>query len=386
MLGVCLKYEQKNYGSKLQALATVKGFENLKVDYEIIRYNKKDLRFIIKSIPRIFNFTFINDRYLEIQRKSAFKKHPEIAKKVAMRNKAFDEFDRYFENKLSPLYKSYTDLKKSCKTAYSKVITCSDQLWSPSALASNFYNLNFAPDEVEKISWSSSFGVGKIPWYQITRTKKYLNRIENITMRENKGAEIVEQLTGRKVPVLMDPVFSLTKAEWQDLVPCSPPEFDNYIFCYFLGNNPHHRQVAKELADKTGLKIVTLRHLDYFTKTDENFGDYAPYDVDPQRFLNILRNAKYVLTDSFHGMAFSVICEKQFLVFDRYNKNSKNSKNSRIESVCENLNLQERHFDLNDDITEIITKPIDYTAVLKMVEEYRQKTKDYLKTTLNNNA
>jgi exopolysaccharide biosynthesis predicted pyruvyltransferase EpsI len=153
-----------------------------------------------------------------------------------------------------------------------------------------------------------------------------------------------------------------------------------------LGNNPHHRQVAKELANKTGLKIVTLRHLDYFTKTDENFGDYAPYDVDPQRFLNILRNAKYVLTDSFHGMAFSVICEKQFLVFDRYNKNSKNSKNSRIESVCENLNLQERHFDLNDDITEIITKPIDYTAVLKMVEEYRQKTKDYLKTTLNNNV
>jgi hypothetical protein len=53
MLGVCLKYEQKNYGSKLQALATVKGFENLNVDYEIIRYNKKDLRFIIKSIPRI---------------------------------------------------------------------------------------------------------------------------------------------------------------------------------------------------------------------------------------------------------------------------------------------------------------------------------------------
>ena len=382
MLGVCLKYEQKNYGSKLQALATVRSFENLKVDYEIIRYNKRDLRFVIKSIPRIFNFTFINDRYLEIQRKSAFKKHPHVAEKVVIRNKAFESFDSQFKNKLSPLYKNYNDLKQKCGKVYSQVITCSDQLWSPSALASNFYNLNFAPNEVEKISWSSSFGVSKIPWYQVGRTKKYLNPIEKIIMRENHGAEIVKQLTGRNVPVLMDPVFAFDKKEWEALVPCEPPEWEDYIFCYFLGSNPKHREAAKELAEKTGLKIVTLRHLDCFTKTDENFGDYAPYDVTAQRFLNILRNAKFVLTDSFHGMAFSVICEKQFLVFDRYNKNSKNSKNSRIESVCENLNLQERHYDFSGDITEIIRKPIDYTAVLKRVEEYRQKTKDYLKATL----
>lgn len=382
MLGVCLKYTQKNYGSKLQALATVRMFETLGIDYEIIRYNKKDLRFVVKSIPRLFNYTFINDRYLEIQRKLAFKKHPEVAEKVEIRNKAFDSFDIHFENNLSPIYKSYNYLKQKCGGVYSRVITCSDQLWSPSALGSGFYNLMFVPNQTPKISWSSSFGVSKIPWYQIGRTKKYLNRIEKISMRENHGAKIVKELINKDVPVLMDPVFAFDKGEWDTLVPTAPPEWEDYIFCYFLGTNPKHRQAAKELAQKTGLKIVTLRHLDCFVEADEDFGDIAPFDVDPKRFLNILRNAKYVLTDSFHGTAFSVIFEKQFLVFNRYNKNSKNSKNSRIESVCENLGLVDRHVLCDGDITEIINKQIDYIAVSQKIEKYREETKQFLKTAL----
>lgn len=378
MLGVCLKYEQKNYGSKLQALATVRMFEKLGVDYRIIRYNKKDLRFVIKSIPRIFNWVFINDRYLEIQRKLAFKKHPDVLEKVNLRNKTFDSFDIHFENNLSPVYKNYNELKQNCGNDYTQVITCSDQLWSPSALASNFYNLMFAPDDMPKTSWGSSFGVSQIPWYQKGRTKKYLNRIENISMRENQGAVIVKNLINRDVPVLMDPVFALSRDEWDELVPVAEPEWDSYIFCYFLGNNPEHRAAARELAAKTGKKIVTLRHLDCFVKSDEDFGDIAPYDVDPVRFLNILRGADYVCTDSFHGTAFSIIFEKDFTVFDRYNNNSKNSKNSRIQSLCENLSLQNRRF-AGEGIS---TDKIDYAAVSQTVAEYRAKTEQYLKDSL----
>ena len=85
MLGVCLKYTQNNYGSKLQALATIKMFDCLGLDYEIIRYNKKSLRFYIKSIPRFFNWVFINDRYLQIQRMVEFKKHPKVKAQVEIR-------------------------------------------------------------------------------------------------------------------------------------------------------------------------------------------------------------------------------------------------------------------------------------------------------------
>jgi len=382
MLGVCLKYTQNNYGSKLQALATVKMFDRLGIDYEIIRYNKKSLRFYLKSIPRFFNWVFINDRYLQIQRMVEFKKHPKVKEQVEIRNRAFDSFDTYFSKHLSKVFCNYEELRRECPRMYDQVITCSDQLWSPSALGSGFYNLMFVAEQTKKISWASSFGVSKIPWYQKRRTRKYLRRIEHISMRENRGAEIVKELTGRDVPVLMDPVFVFNKDEWNELVPLEEPEWESYIFCYFLGQNPEHRAAAKVLAEKTGLKIVTLRHLDEYVDDDESFGDVAPYDVDPVRFLNILRNATYGCTDSFHGTAFSIIFEKQFMVFDRYNNQSSNSKNSRVESVCANVGLKNRRHTDIEHIFEMMEQQIDYVAVAKKVDQYRENTKKYLKSTL----
>ena len=379
MIGVCLKYTQNNYGSKLQALATVKMFEELGIEYEIIRYNKKTVDFALKTAPRFFNRVFLHDRYEQFQQILELNKRPELKKQNEVRKKAFDSFDVYFNGNLSEVYKSYSYLKKECGKRYDAVISCSDQLWSPSALGSGFYNMMFVPDETRKVSWASSFGVSNIPGYQRKRTKKYLERIERISMRENRGAEIVKELTGRDVPVLMDPVFTFDKTQWNALVPTAEPELNGYIFCYFLGDNPEHRAAAEKLARDSGKKIVTLRHLDRYVSSDEKFGDIAPYDVDPIRFLNILRNADYVCTDSFHGTAFSIIFEKKFIVFNRYSNNSGNSKNSRIESVCENLGLNDRRYSDTGSISEMMEKDIDYVAVREKTDLYRKKTKAYLK-------
>ncbi len=383
MKGICLKYTQNNYGSKLQALATVKTLEELGQDYEIIEYNKRTLGFILKYLPRFLNFCFLNDRYDQFQRNIEYKRHPEILKQINIRQHAFWSFDEPFKNHLSKRYKSYSALKKECGKNYDGVLTCSDQLWSPAALGSGFYNLMFAPDDMLKVSWASSFGVSKIPWYQVGRTKKYLKRIEHISMRENQGAKIVKELIDRDVPVLMDPVFIFDRDKWNELIPPKQPKFDNYIFCYFLGSNPEHRKIANELAEKTGLKIVTLRHLDRYNAQDENFGDYAPYDVTPQDFLNILRNAEYICTDSFHGTAFSVIFEKKFIAFDRYSDTSSNSKNSRIQSVCENLGVLDRRYVDGSDIVDSINREIDYQSVFEKLSVYRENTMKYLKNAFN---
>lgn len=385
MLGVCLKYEQTNYGSKLQALATVKLLKELGLEYEIIRYNKRTPGFVLKSIPRLFNNVFLHDRFAQIQRKLAFAAHPEVKSQVDYRNSLFSSFDVYFRDNLSEVYGSYAELKKQCPERYDKLLTCSDQLWSPSALGSGFYNLMFAPEDMRKVSWASSFGVSRIPWYQTGRTRRYLNRIQHISMRENQGAEIVRELTGRDVPVLMDPVFAFDKAAWDELVPAEAPEWDDYIFCYFLGENLEHRKAVEQLAKQSGKKIVTLRHLDYYVDADETFGDYAPYDVDPARFLNILRNASCVCTDSFHGTAFSIIFEKPFVVFDRYSNKSSNSKNSRIESVCANLNLNGRRFAGKETISQVMNAPIDYASVAEAAAGYRDHTWNYLRAALCEN-
>lgn len=377
-LGVCLNYTQKNYGSKLQALATVKALESFGLDYEIIRYSKKTLRFILKYLLRICNVVFLNDRYDQIQKKIAFLRHPEVKEKVALRNAFFEAFDKLFQEHVSEIYSSYEELKKQCTQHYKQVLTCSDQLWSPSALGSGFYNLMFAPENMPKVSWASSFGVSNIPWYQKKRTRAYLNRIQNISVRENRGAQIVKELTGKSVPVLMDPVFAFDKDGWKTLIPEKSAEWENYIFCYFLGDNPQHRSAVLEFSKKTGMKIVTLRHLDRFVPEDELFGDYAPYDVGPERFLNILRNASFVCTDSFHGSAFSIIFEKEFIVFDRYSGMSSNSKNSRIDSLCENLELGDRRVRNADEIIRASRCSIDYAGVNRKLDIYRKQTMDYL--------
>lgn len=142
------------------------------------------------------------------------------------------------------------------------------------------------------------------------------------------------------------------------------------------------RHFGNEVARKLNCKIVALRHLDQYIESDENFGDYAPYDVDPTRFLNLLRGAKYICTDSFHGSVFSIIHHKQFIIFNRYDETSKHSKNSRIDTLCQNLSLTNRRFTSNENLFEQLTESIDYKKVDEKLNQLREFTEEYLNKAL----
>ncbi len=363
----------KNYGSQLQARATVRFFEDIGIEYEIIQYNKKGLLFKLKALPRLFNPVFINDKLLQIEKRKALKAVPEIAE----RNKLFDEYcKKHFEEKTVQV-DYYSDLQKLANK-YEAVITCSDQLWSPAGLGTNFYNLMFVPDHVRKISWASSFGVSTIPSYQIKATRRYLERIEHISVRENQGANIVKDLTGRDVPVLMDPVFVYTKEQWENIVPNETIYNMPYILCYFLGDCVEYRKRVEEFAKKHNIKIVAIRYANSYIEYDKRFGDYAPFDVNPDKFLNLLRGASYVCTDSFHGAAFSIIMEKQFAIFNRYADGSSSSKNSRIDSLCDNLQLRTVRANASTDLEDVLLTAVDYKKVKSLLNNYISATKQYM--------
>ncbi len=379
MIGVCIKYFHENYGGMLQAYATVSMLEERGIDYELIQYEKNlSLKEKIKSIPRLFNGILINDKYEALKKKQGLKKHPEFAHNEAIRKEAFKIFKEEHFTKLSPVFVGYENLKKGAER-YEAVVTGSDQLWSPAGLPTNYYNLMFVPDRIRKISYASSFGVKQIPWYQTARTRKFLNRIDYISMRENRGSEIVKELTGKNVPTILDPVFMFDQAGWEKLIPVKKEINEPYIFAYFLGANPQHREAVKELSKETGFKIIALRHLDQYVEEDELFGDYTEYDVAPDRFLNLLRGASYVCTDSFHGACFSIIHKKQFMVFNRYDEQSKHSKNSRIDTLCQNLGIEDRRF--NGEIKSIKNE-IEYELVHKKLDFLRNNANDYLNTAL----
>ncbi len=382
MIGLCIKYFHENYGGMLQAYATTQVLEEKNIPYELIRYEKKkSLLIVIKSLPRLLNRVLLNDKYEAFQKKLCLKKHPDFAKNDVLRMMAFIRFRDLHFTRLSSVYKGYSELCSSA-TFYDAVITGSDQLWSPAGLTTNFYNLQFVPDHIRKISYASSFGVKNIPWYQKKRTADFLKRIEFISMRENRGSEIVKELTGRDVPVVLDPVFMFDAKQWSRMIPVKIKYQKPYIFAYFLGKNQEHRRAVNELSLGTGYEIVTLRHLDQYIQEDETFGDYAPYDVEPSDFLNFIRGAEYVCTDSFHGSVFSIILKKQFIIFNRYIEQSKHSKNSRIDTLCKNLGLQDRRY--KGQTVAQMKRPIDYQKVEDKLLRLKKETEKYFNNAFAN--
>lgn len=373
MIGVCLKYMMRNYGSQLQARATIKVLEDMGLKYEILQYNKKGIIFKLKALPRIFNPVFVNDKLLSLQKKRNLREVPQ----VKIRNRLFDAYCEKHFVAHTVCVDYFNELQKKAEK-YDAVITCSDQLWSPAGLGTNFYNLMFVPQNIRKISFASSFGVSKIPSYQIRRTKEYLNRIEFISVRENQGQKIVKKLTGRDVPVLMDPVFVYTKQEWEKLVPLENIYDFPYILTYFLGDNIQFRKRVEDFAKQKGLKIVAIKFSNSYLEYDKCFGDIAPFDIDPDKFLNLIRGASYICTDSFHGCAFSIICEKPVAIFNRYADGSSSSKNSRIDSLCENLDLEQIRANEKTNLLELFSKQINYLSVKQQLQVYIQKSKSYL--------
>lgn len=378
MVGVCIKYFHENYGGMLQAYATIAMLEKRGIDYELIRYKKHlTLVGIVKSLPRLFNGILLNDKYEALLKKIGKKKHPEFQENDATRMEAFRKFKEMYFTKLSPEYVGYKGLCEGA-TKYSAVLTGSDQLWSPAGLPTNFYNLMFVPDGIRKISYASSFGVKEIPWYQKKRTAQFLKRIEYISMREIRGSEIVKELINRDVPTILDPVFNFEKADWDEMIPVKKEINEPYIFAYFLGNNVGYRNSIQKAAKELNCKIVTLRHLDQYVEEDENFGDIALYDVGPDRFLNLLRGAAYVCTDSFHGSCFSIINRKKFIIFNRYQEGYKFSKNSRIETLCVSLGLENRRYKSEKELCKQMQENINYQSVEVKLEKLKAYTQEYL--------
>lgn len=377
-LGVCIELRNNNYGSMLQSYATQMIFSQYGIKYELIEYRKKYTpQFILKSIPRLFNHVIWEDKYAEYRKKSFLKKHPELRDVAQQRVTAFNKFRLQYFTAPRTVYTGYDSLVANNKK-YSAFFTGSDQLWTPAGLPTNFYNLMFADKDKLKISYASSFGVKQIPWYQRRRTRDYLQRIQFISCRETSGSQIVKELTGKSVPVVIDPTLHFTGEQWSEMLPCEPLSKEKYILSYILGPDEKARAEVTNLKNRTGLKIISIPQ---FLAPDLGFGDIVAKNAGPVEFVNLIRNAEFVCTDSFHGSVFSILFKKNFVVFNRYKDSYGASKNTRIDSLCNNLGLQERRFSGN--ICTDMAASIDYQKVDSHLSKMRDFSKKYLEDAFN---
>ena len=129
-------------------------------------------------------------------------------------------------------------------------------------------------------------------------------------------------------------------------------------------------------------KKIARTHLDEFVKSDEGYADETPYDIDPADFLNLIRNAEYVCTDSFHCSVFSILYKRQFFTFRRYNRNTKQSTNSRLDTLFHMAGITGRLLMGEENIADCLKIETDFESVHKKLEGIRQKSYEYLLTAL----
>lgn len=377
-IGCVIAYTKghNNYGTSLQGYAMLKKIQQLGYEVEVIQYTKRlsawqKMKFVMNAL-RAGEWKNIKHR---LTSKQILKKYPVYAAGITERTKAVDA---YKQKKLIPLFHEYIgyDALHKGSLNYDAVIVGSDQVWTPMSLPNKFFNLLFVDDSVRKVAYASSFGVSEIPTFQRKATGAYLDRFYRIGVREQRGKEIVEELSHQKATVVADPTMLLSREEWEQEIADAPVTTDGpYIFCYFLGTNQEARLAANQLKKQTGMKIVTIRHMDEYVPEDELFGDEAPYAVDPNDFVKYISRASYVCTDSFHCSVFSILFHRQFMTFYRFAERSKTGRNSRINSLFALFGLQERLY--KGDINKI-TNPIDYNSVDEKLSKLRKGSTAFL--------
>ena len=383
-------YFQPNYGSMLQALATQMALDRLGYENETIcidglnkEIRRAKLRYFAKA--SLTSDILLSKAGMAMARMRRKLSKGDYGQMMQTRLQAFSDFEKKWF-RMSERYGSRAELTQTCGEKYSAVVVGSDQLWLPANIAADYYTLSFVPDSVNTIAYATSFGQSQLPCSSERAAMKFLSHIRHISVREKSGQKIVARLTGRRVPVVADPTILFDGEEWMSVQQEEPLIEGDYIFCYFLGNNPIHRAFASRLAEQTGCRIVALPHIDEYVRSDEGYADETPWEVGPGQFLNLLRNAQWVLTDSYHCTAFSMQYERKFFTFRRYHRKTRQSTNSRLDTLLEQCGVPERLLTGQEDISACMDMSIDFADVGSRIDRLRRYSWKYLTNALEDKA
>ena len=169
--------------------------------------------------------------------------------------------------------------------------------------------------------------------------RRWLEGFDAVSVREEAGADLIEQISGKRPAVMPDPVLLIPEAEWKRFAEM-PETHAPYLLTYFIGENPEYWREAARLAAQKGLRTVVI------PVTEEAYSQEGRFDISssvrPEEWVGLFAGASYVVTDSFHGTAFACRLGVPFTVLRRYRDGSPQSKNSRIEQLLQMTNLPEK--------------------------------------------
>lgn len=214
---------------------------------------------------------------------------------------------------------------------YDIFITGSDQVWNPNWFRAPYF-LDFVPEETPKIAYAASTAVSHLTQKQYDKMQPLVRRFQHISVREENAVSMLQGMTDKKIEWVLDPTLLLSAEEWNEVAAENPVK-EPYVFAYILGDRKDNQKCATDFAKKKGLKLVTFPFTASGSPRQKFFGDIHSYG-GPDVWLSLIRDAEYVITDSFHAVVFSIVYQKRFAVLKRSGDDENGSMNSRMYSLC----------------------------------------------------
>jgi hypothetical protein len=368
-VGIMTFHWAYNYGANLQAYALFQFLrEALHIEVQLIDFitdRQKKVNKILPAIrwsiqmPKIFIRILLTLLYFKplFRRKSRFE---HFAQK-------FFSFTRH--------YSEFEDLRAN-PPEFDAVITGSDQVFNCRILSdqelSAYCLAAFSSKKTQKIAFAPSFGNDLVNSDEFSKMAKDLMDFSSLSARENSGVKLLEDMTGKQVEILFDPVFLLDADNWRKLSCSFQTSYPEYILCYALNGLSTLGDLVAKVKILTGLPIVLVTsNVRSCIKADKTV-----FDAGPQEFLWLIDNARYVLTDSFHGTAFANLFEKDFFTHIIVADSAQ-----RIIGLLKRLGQESRLVNRSEDIT-IENLHVDFTCNRNIIIEEQKKSEIYLREAL----
>ena len=357
-----------NYGSSLQALAGKQIIRKTGYECDLVK-----LKSLVKGRDvRLGKLMTILLRSLFLKKNNALKTYG------TSYNKAFVEgtenkFFAFTDNYLKPIEVSWGGLKSMAKDAVA-CFSGSDQIWNSSTLyVDPLYYLRFAP-KYKRVALSPSFGRDFIAEYNKDKMKKWISDYPYLSVREDSGVKLIEELTGREALHLLDPTLIINADEWRNILSIEDKTKD-YVLAYFLDKpSALAKKSLKALKEKLNCKIVVIPYnFEGMNYCDETVA------AGPKEFVELVANAKVVCTDSFHGTVFALNMHTPFFAFER-EYGSANKQSERVLSILRKVDMLDRYQPQNV-VDEIENLNFNYSE--EVLSSERKKAYDYVNNAIN---
>ena len=365
-IGITTFHRAHNYGAVLQAYALKKALEKENNQVEFIDYISDDMEKMYKVI--------------KISKKNMYTRVKSFIAAIAYfgKNKSrYNNFNKFIDKnfKMTHKYSSIEELKKDPPTE-DIYITGSDQVWNPEITGglSDIYTLNFGSDRINRVSYAASIGnnsLGKEDY------QGKLSKLNYISVREETAKNLLQPIINKPIKVVVDPTLLIDSKEWEEEFDLKDNEKEPYILTYHVAEYPEYVKIINELSRKTGLKVITFEK-----RKKKNYNNIlrCAYADGPEEFVRLIKNAKYVVTTSFHATVFSVIFHKKLFVVPH------NSTGSRMIDLLNKLGLQDRiYYSLEEFKNCDYDREINYKKVEEKLSKEREESLIFLKNALKYN-